>query len=175
MSPRKFLIELRTRAAWYVAAKICLSLVLIVSATNITVVTTEFQAEHGGSISYTDHLVAVDRGISRIASNMSQTGHVCDSSENVTLTNPIATANTNLTASDYAYTIRVNATTDTSLNRCFSVTLTLIASGISSSLTLYVASSGSIDQNQAADCVFDIGPALPPSPYSFSVAVQLNP
>ena len=166
---------LHKRLPWYIAAKAILSLFFLVYATNLTITTTQYQAESGGAISFTNNLTAVDKGISKISSNQTSLGTSCGpTGSNVTLTTGTPqTAKTNLTINHYAYTIQVNTTMNTATNSCFSVTLTMIAGGGSSNTYfLYLATGPSVNADQTADCIFDIGASLPTSPYSFSVAVQ---
>ena len=164
--------NVRKRALLYLSAKILLSLLFLVSA-SITVSTTQLQAEHGGAITFSNNLVAADRGISRNTSGAADAGTSCGPSANVTFTTgTIQQANIGLTVNDFVYTIQVNTTGTTPNNSCFTVTLTMIASGNTNTYVLHLATNATVVADQAVNCIFDIGSALPPSPYSFSVAVQ---
>jgi hypothetical protein len=163
----------RKRAPLYLSAKILLSLLFLVSAASITISTTPLQAEHGGAISFSNNLVAADRGISRSTSGTADAGSSCGPSGNVTFTTgTIQQANIGLVVNDFVYSIQANTTTLTPNNSCFTVTLTIIASGNTNTYVLHLATSATVVADQAVNCIFDIGSTLPASPYSFSVAVQ---
>ena len=163
----------RKRAPLYFSAKLLLSLLFLVSAASITVSTTQLQAEHGGAIAFSNNLVAADRGVSRNTSGTADAGTSCGPSGNVTFTTgTIQQANIGLIVNDFVYTIQVNTTALTPTNSCFTVTLRMIASGNTNTYVLHLATSGTVVADQAVNCIFDIGSALPSSPYSFSVAVQ---
>ncbi len=166
----------RKRAPLYLSAKLLLSLLFLVSAASITVSTTQLQAEHGGAIKFSNNLIAADRGISRSTSGTADAGTSCGPSGNVTFTTgTIRQANIGLTVNHFVYTIQVNTTGTTPSSSCFIVTLTMIASGNTNTYVLHLATNATVVPDQAVNCVFDIGSALPPSPYSFSVAVQIEP
>lgn len=177
MSLSKSVRTLHKRIRWYVAAKVLLSLIFLAYAGSLSVSTSEFQAENGGSIAFTDNLTAADKGISLVPSPAPVSGASCASNVTFASGSP-RTANTNLTANHYMYTIQVNTTGSTVALSCFTVTFTIIASGISSNPSiLYLAANATapVPANQTINCEFDIGATLPPSPYSFSVAVKKVP
>ena len=174
MNPWHVFSSFSKRIPWYVAAKVTLSLFFLVYATNLTITTTPYQAESGGRISFTNNLTAVDKGISKTLSNQTSAGTSCGpSGTNVTFTSGVPqTANTTLIANDYVYSIQVNTTAITATSSCFTVTLTVISGGGSSTYVLHLATGSTMSSDETVTCKFDIGPSLPTSPYSFSVAVQ---
>jgi hypothetical protein len=171
MSLRNPFNALHRRALWYLAVKFLLSFLVLVYASNIPVTTTIYHAENGGVVNVTGNLTAIDKGLSKTSSTVSAAGTSCGS--NVTFTGTPGTANTALTANHLIYTIQVNTTSNTPVSTCFTVTLTITPNGGSlTSYTVHIASAASVTPDQAINCEFDIGSALPASPYAFSVTVQ---
>jgi hypothetical protein len=165
----------RRRVSWYLAAKVIASLFVLAYATSFAVTPTVYHAENGGAITITGNLTATDKGINKTTVTLAPRGVTCSQTgSNVTFTTGTpGTANTNLTANHYVYSIQINATDNTPLLSCFSVTLTITPAGASPAVyVLNLATGSSVDPNQAIYCEFDIGSSLPTTPYSFSVAIQ---
>jgi len=153
---------------WIFAAKLLLSLVAIVFAASVSVTSSSYQAEIGSAVNVANGLTATDKGFS--LASVASTATSC--SVPVIFTVVPGTANTNITSGHLVYDVQVNSTTSTSIPPAgtrFNVTLVI-------SSTLYgpvciqtpIPSVG----GQTIDCKFDVGTALPPSPYTFKVTVQ---
>ncbi len=155
-------------SSWIFAAKLVLALVAIVFAASVSVTSSSYQAEIGSAVNVANGLVAMDKGFSlaSVASN----GTSCSSP--VTFGPSPGTANTNITAGHLVYDVQVNSTTSTSIPPAgteFNVTLIIGSNpyGLVCIQTPIPSVSG-----QTIDCKFDVGAALPASPYTFKVTVQ---
>ena len=155
-------------SSWIFAAKLVLALVAIVFAASVSVTSSSYQAEIGSAVNVANGLLAIDKGFSlaSVASN----GTSC--SGPVTFGPSPGTANTNITAGHLVYDVQVNSTTSTSVPPAgtrFNVTLVISSTpyGPVCIQTPIPSVSG-----QTIDCKFDVGTALPASPYTFKVTVQ---
>jgi hypothetical protein len=160
----------RRTFTWYFSAKVVLAiLVLAVSAATITVMSTNYQAEMGSAYNVSNNLLVEDKGFSKPSSGTAATGS-CPSLGNVTFGPVPGAANNGITAGDIVYDVQVNATSNTPLVKCFTVTLS-IAGSPDKSLT--IASGILVLAGQTIDCKLDTGmTTLPASPFSFRVTVQ---
>ena len=155
-------------SSWIFAAKLLLSLVAIVLAASISVTSSTYQAEIGSAVNVVNGLLATDKGFSlgSVASN----GTSCSSP--VTFGSSPGTASTNITAGHLVYDVQINSTTSASIPPAgtkFNVTLVISSTpyGPVCIQTPIPSVSG-----QTIDCKFDVGTALPASPYTFKVTVQ---
>src|SRR5713101_8255016 len=153
---------------WIFAAKLLLSLVAIVFAASVSVTSSSYQAEIGSAVNVANGLVAIDKGFTRVFAASTATS--C--SVPVIFTVVPGTANTNITSGHLVYDVQVNSTTSTSIPPAgtkFNVTLV-----ISSTLYGPVCIQTPIPSvvGQTIDCKFDVGTALPASPYTFKVTIQ---
>ena len=155
-------------SSWIFAAKLVLALVAIVFAASVSVTSSSYQAEIGSAVNVANGLLAIDKGFSlaSVASN----GTSC--SGPVTFGPSPGTANTNITAGHLVYDVQVNSTTSASIPPAgtkFNVTL-VIGSNPYGPVCIQtpIPSVG----GQTIDCKFDVGTALPASPYTFKVTVQ---
>ncbi len=153
---------------WIFAAKLLLSLVAIVFAASVSVTSSSYQAEIGSAVNVANGLVAIDKGFTRVLAASTATS--C--SVPVIFTVVPGTANTNITSGHLVYDVQVNSTTSTSIPPAgtkFNVTLV-----ISSTLYGPVCIQTPIPSvvGQTIDCKFDVGTALPASPYTFKVTIQ---
>jgi len=155
-------------SSWIFAAKLLLSLVAIVLAASISVTSSTYQAEIGSAVNVANGLLATDKGFSpaSVASNATS----CSSP--VTFGPSPGTANTNITAGHLVYDVQVNSTTSTSIPPAgtrFNVTLVISSTPYGPvCIQTPIPSVG----GQTIDCKFDVGTALPASPYTFKVTVQ---
>ena len=155
-------------SSWIFAAKLLLSLVAIVLAASISVTSSTYQAEIGSAVNVVNGLLATDKGFSlaSVASN----GTSCSSP--VTFGSSPGTASTNITAGHLVYDVQINSTTSNSVPPAgtkFNVTVVIGSTpyGPVCIQTPLPSASG-----QTIDCKFDVGTALPASPYTFKVTVQ---
>ena len=155
-------------SSWIFAAKLLLSLVAIVLAASISATSSTYQAEIGSAVNVVNGLLATDKGFSlaSVASN----GTSCSSP--VTFGSSPGTASTNITAGHLVYDVQINSTTSTSVPPAgtkFNVTVVIGSTpyGPVCIQTPLPSASG-----QTIDCKFDVGTALPASPYTFKVTVQ---
>ena len=155
------------KASWVFAAKVLLSLVILVFAASITVTTNTYQAEIGSSLNFPAGLIATDRGFSVALTGGAASGTSC--------TTPVVfgpapgSANTTITAGHWAFLVRVNSTGSAPPSQKFNVTLVLASMPYG---PLCIQDIGTPVSNQYIDCRFDVGTTLPASPYTFIVAVQ---
>ncbi len=151
--------------SWIFACKLILSLVVIVFAASLSVTSRTYQAQIGSVVNFPAGLVATDKGFSVSATAGSPVGTSCGSP--VTFSVLPQTALTSIAAGHLVYDVQVNATASAPLATKFNVTLVLGSATYGplciQTLTLL---SGTID------CKFDVGTALPASPYTFKVTVQ---
>jgi len=152
-------------------AKLVLVVVIIVYASSITS-STNYQAEKATYLSVTNGLLVMDEGYSKISSTTSAAGTSCG--------NPInygagpGVANTPLAAGNILFDVEANTTSSSSPNTCYSITL-YVSTSIANQTQygpVYVATGSTVTPGQMIDCRFDVGIALPPSPYAFKVTVQ---
>jgi hypothetical protein len=164
----RLLVAIIGRASGRVlAAKILLSLVVVVLAASISVTSSSYQAEFGSNMNIANGLRATDKGFSLSSTGGSSAGTACSS--------PIVfgilpqTASTTVAAGHLVYDVQVNSTTGMVANTKFNVTLTV---GSTPYGPLCIQTPAVPADGQTVDCKFDIGTALPSSPYTFKVTVQ---
>ena len=152
-------------SSWIFAGKLLLSLVAIVLAASISVTSSTYQAEIGSAVNVVNGLVATDKGFSVSPTAGASAGTSCSSP--VSFSVSPQTANTTIVAGDMVYDVQVNATLGAPANTQFNVTL-VVGSTTYGPLCIQTLAllSGTID------CRFDVGTALPASPYTFKVTVQ---
>ncbi len=164
---------LRRTFTLYLSAKIALAvLVLAVSAATITVTSTNYQAELGGAVNVNNKLTGIDKGFAKAVAPITATGGSCPT--NVTFTDTSGgTVTTAVTSNDYVYDIQIANTTQTPTSTCYMVLLTLTPSSGVQTLygPLYIATSSTPLAWQPLDARFDVGAALPASPFSFLISV----
>lgn len=140
----------------------------IVFAASINVTSSTYQAEIGSVVKFPSGLLATDKGFSAAVVGSSATS--CSSP--VTFTVVPGTANTNITAGHLVYDIQVNSTASVLVPPAgtkFNVTLVL-ASATYGPVCIQTPSPSVA--GQTIDCKFDVGTALPASPYTFKVTIQ---
>jgi hypothetical protein len=148
--------------------KLVLSLVAIVFAASISVTSSTYQAEIGSAVKVANGLLATDKGFSRFFSVSIATS--C--SIPVLFGVLPGTANTNIVAGDLVYDVQVNSTTSTSVPPAgtkFNVTLILASTTYG---PVCIQTPNPSVSFQTIDCKFDVGTALPASPYTFKVTIQ---
>ncbi len=151
-------------SSWVFAAKLLLSLTAIVFAASISVTSTTYQAEIGSAINVTNGLIATDKGFSGNAAALAATS--CSSP--VTFGASAGTANTAITAGHLVYDVQVNSTASVLPSTNFNATLVLASSSYG---PVCIRTPASPVNGQTIDCKFDVGTALPASPYSFKVTI----
>lgn len=77
-------------------------------------------------------------------------------------------ANTTIMAGDMVFDLQVNATTSAPQNHLFNVTLVVGSTSYGPLCIKTLVPS----VTETIDCRFDVGIALPPSPYTFKVTIQ---
>jgi hypothetical protein len=154
------------RGSWVFAAKLIVSLVAIVFAATISVTSSTHQAEIGSALSVTNGLVAMDKGFSVIPSGSLAVGTNCPGIPVLFGALP-GTANTTIVAGHLVYAVQINDTSAPTLTT-FNVTLVL-GSTTYGPLCIRTVLAGA---GQIIVCRFDVGTALPASPYTFKVTVQ---
>ena len=148
------------------AAKILLSLVVLVSAASITITSSNYQAEIGSSVTVANGLLATDKGFTVASAGVNATGTSCSSP---TTFGPVTgTASTAIVLGDLAYDVQIS-TAGAPANMTFNVTFVL--AGTPYGPLCIQTPSPSVD-GQTIDCKYDVGISLPSSPYSFRVLVQ---
>jgi len=155
-------------SSWIFAAKLLLSMVAIVFAASISVTSTTYQAQVGSAVNVANGLLATDKGFTRVLAASTATS--C--SVPVIFTVVPGIANTNIASGHLVYDVQVNSTTSASIPPAgtkFNVTL-VIGSNPYGPVCIQtpIPSVG----GQTIDCKFDVGTALPASPYTFKVTVQ---
>ena len=150
--------------SWIFAAKLLLSLTAIVFAASISVTSTTYRAEVGSAISVTNALIATDRGFSGNAAALAATS--CSSP--VTFAASPGTANTAITGGHIVYDVQVNSTSGVAPSTNFNATLVLASISYG---PVCIRTPVSPVNGQTIDCKFDVGTALPASPYSFRVTI----
>lgn len=142
-----------------------MSLVAIVFAASISVTSSTYQAEIGSAVNVTNNLVATDKGFSVNAIGSAAT--TCSSP--ITFGVVPGTASTAITGGHLVYDVQVNSTASAIANHNFTVTLVLASNTYGPVCIMTPASPANL---QTIDCKFDVGLALPSSPYSFKITVQ---
>jgi hypothetical protein len=145
--------------------KVILSMVVLVYAATIALNAVTYQAEIGAYQKVTNGLVATDKGFS--ASLVLSSGTTCSSP--VTFGAVPGTASTPITGGHLVYDVQVNSTMSAPPSHNFTVTLVLASNTYGPLCILTPASPANL---QTIDCKFDVGTALPASPYTFKVTVQ---
>jgi hypothetical protein len=117
-------------------------------------------------MSFPTGIIATDKGFS--ASPMAESSAGTNCTIPVVFDVSPMEANTSIVAGDIVYDLQVNATTSASTNHLFNVTLVVGSTtyGPLCIKTLVPAATETID------CRFDVGVALPASPYTFKVTIQ---
>ena len=166
MGKVRWLSRIVGRGGWIFAIKLLFSLVAIGLAATISVTSSTYQAEIGSVVKFPAGILATDKGFSISPTAWSASGASCSSPVTFSLTPQ--TANTTITAGDLVYHVQVNATgSPLPANTKFNVTLVVGSTTYGplcvQTLTLL---TGTID------CRFDVGTALPASPYTFKVIIQ---
>jgi len=152
-------------SSWTFAAKLFLSMVAIVFAASVSVTSSTYQAEIGSAVNVANGLIATDKGFSVSQTAGAPAGTSCSSP--VSFSASPQTANTTIVAGHLVYDVQVNATSGAPANSQFNVTL-VVGSTTYGPLCIQTLSllSGTID------CRFDVGTALPASPYTFKITIQ---
>ena len=114
----------------------------------------------------------MDHGYSRISATIPAAGTSCLSP--VTYGASPGVANTPLAAGDILFDAQANTTALSTINTCYSATLYISSSIANQSQygPVYVATGSTITPGQTIDCKFDLGTALPASPFAFKITVQ---
>lgn len=168
---RRIGLSILRKTTLYLTIKVLLTLVVLAYAATIVTTTNTYQASIGGAVSVTNNLKAMDKGFSIALVDSSAAGTSC--AGNVTFAVTAGTANNAITSGHIIFLIQVNSTASTPPSTCFTVTLTITPSGgPQQTYTVYIATDSTPANNEIIDCKFDIGSALPTSPYSFKVTVQ---
>jgi len=155
----------RKGGSWVFLSKVLLSLVAVVFAASISVTSTTYQAEVGSAVNVANGLVGTDKGFS-----ISLVGSAATSCSSPVTFGPVpGTANTTITGGHLVYDIQVNSTTLVSANTKFNATLVIASTTYG---PVCVQTPAVPVNGQTIDCKFDVGTALPASPYSFKVTVQ---
>ena len=152
-------------------AKLVLVVVIIVYASSFTT-STNYQAEKATYLSVNNRLLLLDKGYAKISSSTAAAGTSCGSP--VSYGASPGVANTPLTAGNILFDAEANTTAISTVSTCYSVTL-YVSTSIANQTQygpVYVATGSTVTPGQMIDCRFDVGIALPPSPYAFKVTVQ---
>jgi hypothetical protein len=152
-------------------AKLVLVVVIIVYASSVTT-STNYQGERATYLSVNNGLLLLDKGYAKISSTTAAAGTSCVSP--VTFSGSPQVANTLLTSADMVFDSQANTTSSSTVNTCYSVTL-YVSTSIANQTQygpVYVATGSTVTPGQMIDCKFDVGIALPPSPYAFKITVQ---
>jgi len=163
MSRKTLSIRVARKAAILLAARVCLALVALVFASSITVVTTTYQAEIGSAYNVTNQLTATDKGFSSVGLTTAATSCSTPTAFGVIP----GTANNALTSGHQMYTVQVASTASTAQHG-YNVTLVLASTTYG---PICITQTGAPTAGQLINCEFDVGTALPTSPYSFKVTV----
>ncbi len=165
---QRFFNVLGRRISWVFAAKVIVSLVVLVYAAGISVTTNSFQAEVGYAVKVANNLLATDKGFSLATSGTpTPAGNTC--SGPVQFGGTPGTANTVITMGHLVYDVQVNSTASAPSNTKFNVTLVLASTTYG---PLCILTPPSPANGQVIDCKYDVGTSLPASPYTFKVTVQ---
>src|SRR5712692_1466109 len=144
------------------AAKILLSLAVLVSAASITITSSNYQAEIGSSVTVANVLLATDKGFTVASAGVNATGTSCSSP--ITFGPVTGTANTVIVLGHLVYDVQINSTAGALANTKFNVTFVL--AGTAYGPLCIETPSPSVD-GQTIDCKYDVGTSLPSSPYTF--------
>ena len=160
---------LRIKASVLLFAKLATLMLALAFASDIMVVsTTTYQAEVGSFFNVTNVLLATDKGFSRAAGDSGGAGTNCSSP--IIFGSTPGIANTPMTQGHWVFDVQVNSTSNAGgSGKYFNVTFVL-ASNSYGPLCIKTPSP-SLD-NQYIDCKFDVGNALPSSPYTFKILIQ---
>lgn len=167
MSKTSRLLRLARRTGLAVAVKAVLALLAIVFAVTITVTPVTYQAEFGSTVNVVSGLLATDKGFSLAPASASANGTSCSSP--IVFGPSPGTANTTITVGHLVFDVQVNQTSSATPSTLFNVTLSL---GSNTYGPLCIKTTSSPVNGETIDCRFDVGLALPPSPYAFKVTVQ---
>ena len=151
--------------------RIVLIVLVIVYASSVTS-STNYQGEKATYLSIDNGLLVIDHGYSKISTTTTAAGTSCASPVNYGVSPGVA--NTLLTAGDMLFDAQANTTAISTVNTCYSVTL-YISTSIANQTqygSVYVATGSTVTPGQMIDCRFDVGIALPPSPYAFKITIQ---
>jgi hypothetical protein len=151
--------------------KFVLVIVIIVYASSVTS-STNYQAEKATYLSVTNGLLVMDEGYSKISSTTQAAGTSCVSPV-VYGTSP-GVANTPLTAGNILFDVEANTTASSLPSTCYSITL-YVSTSIANQTQygpVYVGTVSTVTPGQTIGCSFDVGAALPSSPYAFKILVQ---
>jgi hypothetical protein len=162
---RRFTIFGR-RVSWLLLFKVMLFLFVLVYATNLSVTNTNYQAELGSLFKVASGLVAMDKGFTVASIPAVAVGNVCPTVPVSFAVTP-GSANTTILAGHLVYAVQINDTS-APMGNTYNVTLVL-GSSTYGPLCIRTASSAA---GQIILCRFDVGTALPLSPYTFKVTVQ---
>jgi len=152
-------------------AKLVLVVVIIVYASSVTS-STNYQGERATYLSINNGLLLMDHGYSKISATILAAGTSCLSPVNYGASPGVA--NTPLTAGNILFDAEANTTAISTVNTCYSVTL-YVSTSIANQTQygpVYVATGSTLTPGQMIHCRFDVGIALPPSPYAFKITVQ---
>ena len=167
MSKKPLSIRLIRKAGTIFSARVLMALVALAFAASISVTPVTYQAEVGSYVDVTNGLLATDQGFSIASANATGAGVSC--SAPVQFSNTTGVANTNITKGDWVYTVQVNTTNDVTLNENYNVNVTV---GSNSYGPLCIEAASPPPTSQVIICKFDVGPTLPPSPYTFGVKIR---
>jgi hypothetical protein len=151
--------------------KFVLVVVIIVYASSVTT-STNYQGEKATYLSVNNGLLLLDKGFAKISSTIAAAGTSCGSP--VSYGASPGVANTPLAAGNILFDTEANTTAISAVSICYSVTL-YVSTSIANQTQygpVYVATGSTVTPGQMIDCRFDVGIALPPSPYAFKVTVQ---
>ncbi len=148
------------------AAKVIVSMVVLVYAASISVTTNNFQAEMGSAVKVANGLLATDKGFSLASSGSSAAGTSCSAP---IIFGSSTVGNTAITAGHLVYDVQINSTTSAPATTKFNVTLIL---GSTTYGPVCIQTPATPANGQTIDCKFDVGTSLPASPYTFKVTVQ---
>jgi hypothetical protein len=167
MSKKPLWVRLFKKAGAVLSARVLLALVALAFATSISITPVTYQAEIGSYVNVTNGLAATDQGFAIASANSMGIGSNCSSP--VQFNNTPGAVNTSITKGDWVYTVQVNTTTGITANENFTVTLTV---GTPSYGPLCIEGATTPATNQIIVCKFDVGNALPTSPYTFGVTIK---
>ena len=160
---------LRVRASVLLFAKLAtLMLALAFASSNLMVSTTTYQAEVGSFFNVTNVLLATDKGFSRAAAGSGGAGTNCTSA--IIFGSTPGIANTSITQGHWVFDVQVNSTSNAGgSGKYFNVTFVLASNSYG---PLCIKTPSPALDNQYIDCKFDVGNALPTSPYTFKILIQ---
>ncbi len=167
MNAPKLIRRASVRTSILVGLKVILSLYFLVFATNITVTTTQYQAENGGALNISGNLTATDKGFSLALLAVSAVGTSCSSP--VTFGIAAGTANIEITAGHVVFDAQINSTSNAQGSKTFNVTFVM---GTTTYGPLCVRTPALPLNGQTIDFKFDVGVSLPTTPYSYTIKVQ---